>query len=296
MASKKGTKKHYPCVKAAPISSGSAANTLVDTAAFLSKLNRRLYRYGRNYSVKVDIRNDTASQISVFALRDDWAVQKAYQMAFQQYLENTKDERENLSANMVARWEDFRLRDGLTLSKNDASPVLHDPNGGDVVLTAGEFQLSTVVDGAGTTKTFTWGAAAGDRYSVLTEYDKMSSAHNEPDTRTTDAPYLDIDTNIDEVVHDNLQGNGDAPPYDQDGVNTGSPWVRIGVLGQTAGAQKLSTGFFTAPCGLVLLAGFSDTGSGYPVTVEVKSGDYKGVHAPSMVEIATVNRTRKVVK
>ena len=284
MASKKSTKKHYPVVRSAPIASGSAPNTLIDTGKQLSALNRRLYRYGRYYNVKIDVRNDQAGQISVFALRDDWAVQKGFQMAYQKYMENTADERKNLSSKQIARWEDFRCRDGLTLSKNDALPVLHGPDGGQVVLTVGDTFNSQVVDGAGTTKTFTWGAGASDRYGILEEYDKSGNAFTTPESRPSDAPYENIDTLVDETVHDQLQSNGDVPPYNKDGVNAHSPWVRIAVLGNTGGAQKLSTGFFTAPCGLVLLTGFGDTGTGYPVELEVKAGDYKGVHAPSMLE------------
>lgn len=294
---KKNT-RHYPVVRGFPIQpAGTAANTLVDFARCLSAMNRRLMRFGRYYETKVDVDQDYAGPaIEVFVLRDDWAVQKAFQMAYQQYLNNTMDERQNLGSNMVARWEDFRVRDGLTLSKNEARPVLHNLAGVAIPLTAGEFQLSTVVDGADTTKTFTWGAAAADRFSILGEYNKVGAAHNEPDTRTTDAPYLNIDTNIDEVVHDNLQGNGDAPPYEQNSVHETSPWVRIATLGGTGGVQKLSSGFFTAPCGLILLKGYGGDPQPDSVTVTAKAGDYKGVHAPSMVEVATVNRKRKVVK
>lgn len=285
MPSKKtASGKHYPVVRKAPISSGSAANTLVDTARHLSVLNRRLYRFGRNYEVKVDIRNDTGGQISVFALRDDWAVQKAFQMAYKEYLENTSDERKKLGSNQVARWEDFRVEDGLTLAVNNSRPVMHQAGGGSSVLNAGEFALSKVVDGGGQERTFTWGAGSSTKYGLLEEYDKVANSHDTPDQIVADAPYANIDTDVDDATHDNLQSDGDAPPYDKTGCNATTPWVRVGVLGQTGGAQKLSTGYFTAPCGLILLAGFSDTGSGYPVDVEVKSGDYKGVHASSMLE------------
>ena len=117
--------KHYPVVRKAPISSGAAANTLVDTGRFLSVLNRRLYRMGRNYEAKVDLRNDYAGQVEVYVLRDDWVVQKAYQMAYQAYLDNTMEEREGSTGTNVARWEDFRVQSGLTLALNTGLPVLH---------------------------------------------------------------------------------------------------------------------------------------------------------------------------
>lgn len=285
MASKKSNnKKHYPVVRGSPISSGSGANTLVDMARNLSVLNRRLYRYGRNYNVKVDVRHDYAgAAIEVFALRDDWAVQKAFQMAYQQYLDNTSDERERMSSNQIARWEDFRIDDGLTLAKNDARPVMHNVGGTATVLNAGEFALSNVVDATGTLRGFTWGATSVTNYGVLDEYDKMSNAQESPESSDANSPYANIDSQVDDLMSDQLKADGDNPPYDGDGVNATSPWVRIAVLGGTAGTQKLSSGFFTAPCGLVLLKGFGETSEAYSVELEAKSGDYKGVHAPSML-------------
>jgi hypothetical protein len=91
-----------------------------------------------------------------------------------------------------------------------------------------------------------------------------------------------------------LQGAADNPPYDKNGVNAPTPWVKIAELGATGGAQRLSTGYFTAPCGFVVI--YSTSGNVGNLTFEVKSGDYKGVHAPSMIEVASINRKRKVVK
>lgn len=292
----KKNSKHYPVVRGSPISSGAAANTLVDTARNLSVLNRRLYRYGRYYNVKVDVREDYAgAPIEVFALRDDWAVQKGFQMAYQQYLDMTMEERENLGT-QVARWEDFRCLDGLTLAKNDARPVLHTVSGGATVLNAGEFQNSLVVDSNDASKNFTWGAGSGSAYGILQEYDLTGNAQQAPDSQTGTQPYADSVEGNDAASHTALQNRGDQPPYDQTGVNATSPWVRIAILGSSATAQKLSSGFFTAPCGLILLKGFTESSDAYSVEVEAKSGDYKGVHAPSMIEVATVNRKRKVVK
>lgn len=298
----KKNSRYYPVVKQAPISAGASANTLVDGARFLSVLNRRLYRFGRNYSMKVDVRPDYAgSAIEVFVLRDDWAVQKAFQMAYQHYLDNTADERETMANTQVARWEDFRVQDGLILAggKNIAYPVLHTDSAGAVPLTAGEFVDSKVVDNAGTQRTFTWGAPGATQYGVLQEYDKAGNSSQDPSSFVSgvNGPYADIDATKDAATYDNLEDDGNQPPYDRDGVNTLSPWVRIAVLGSSAaGVQRLSSGFFTAPCGLILLKGFTETSEAYSVEIEAKSGDYKGVHAPSMIEVATVNRKRKVVK
>lgn len=290
MASKKSKpkNKHYPVVLNSPISAGASANTLVDTARFLSVMNRRLYRFGRYYQTKVDLRNDYVGQVEVFALRDDWAVQKAFQMAYEQYEKNTTEERKNLSTTQVARWEDFRVASGVTLAINQARPVLHTIAGAASVLNAGEFELSTVIDGADARRTFTWGTPGGTEWGILQEYDKAGNAPTTPtDTVGSSGqrgPYSGIDADTDDAMALDLQQHGDDPPYDRTGVNATSPWVRIGVLGNTAGTQKLSTGFFNAPCGLVLLKGYSETSEAYSATLCVKAGDYKGVHAPSMLE------------
>lgn len=298
MASKKGTRKkstskktnsHYPVVRSWPISAGASANTLVDGARHLSVINRRLMRFGRYYELKADLRPDYAgSAIEVFVLRDDWAVQKAFQMAYQQYLKNTADERKNLSSNQIARWEDFRVKDGLNLvgGVNQSRPVLHLENGGASPLNAGEFNDSNVVDGAGVERTFTWsGAPSATEYSLLVEYNKAGNQDRLPYLSEFDAPYDNINTQVDAVTHRNLQTDGNDPPYDETGVNHLTPWVRVAVLGTGGfGQQRLSTGFFTAPCGLVLLKGFTEASEAYSVTLEAKSGSYKGVHAPSMLE------------
>lgn len=250
--------------------------------------------------MKVDVRPDYAGPaIEVFALRDDWAVQKAYQMAYQHYLDNTMDERENLGSKQIARWEDFRVDDGVSLSINAARPVLHQPAGGASVLNAGEFILSEVTDDANAQRTFTWGTPGVAEYGILQEYDKAGNAAEGPAAISLSGagPYSGLKADLDDAIAQNLQADGNRPPYDTTGVNAASPWVRIAVLGSgAAGQQKLSSGFFTSPCGLILLKGFTETSEAYSVEIEAKSGDYKGVHAPSMLEIATVNRKRKVVK
>lgn len=283
----KKTKSHYPVVRSFPVQpAGIAANTLVDNARCLSVSNRRLYRFGRYYETKVDVDHDYAGlAIEVFVLRDDWAVQKAFQRAYSEYLKNSQAERENMSSGQVARWEDFRIRDGLTLSKNDARPLLHSVAGVASSLNAGEFALSNVVDDAGNVMTFSWGAgAAGSIHGILEEYDKTGNVDASPSSPTADGAYSGIDATIDEAMSDNLKADGDLPPYNETGVNAITPWVRVATIGSTAGVQKLSSGFFTAPCGLILLKGYGGDPQPGSVIVTTKAGDYKGVHGPSMLE------------
>ena len=97
-------------------------------------------------------------------------------------------------------------------------------------------------------------------------------------------PYDDLMADDDAAMAEALQVRGNAPPYDADGVLQASPWIKVGTL-TTGSSQKLSTGYFNAPCGFVILKP-----SGTPNVPEgslqwtVKAGDYKGVHAPSLLE------------
>jgi hypothetical protein len=299
MAKKKS--KHYPVVlnsKVGYTAPPAGTTYLIQVDQFLSKLNRRLYRQGRYYQAKIDLDVSSNANIEVFALRDDWAVQKAFQRGYQEYLDNTMEERERLGDGQQGRWGDFRVEPGTAGTVTDLVPVLSTAAGSDVQLTAGEFALAQVVDDAGTAYFFTWGATSASRFGLLEEYDKVGNAQTTPDSRTADAPYVDINSEVNEQTHDHLQDAGNAPPYDESGVNAGAPFVKIAELGSGSsgtGAQKLSTGFFTAPCGLILITGMNAVDVD-DVVIEMKRGDYKGVHAPSMIEVATVNRKRKVVK
>lgn len=294
----KKNSRHYPVVRHIRIddtSPLSGSNAVLDIGQYLSKINRRLYRQGRYYEVKVDIDPAQTGNIEVFALRDDWAVQKAYQMAFQAFLDNNMDEREQLGKNQIARWEDFRVDPGVGVDFTP-KPVFWNKNLTAELLTAGEFELSTVTDTSQLSRTFTWESSpTGTVYSIMDEYNLAANANQSPSTSTADGPYANIRNELDVNQLTDLQEHGDLPPYNQTSINAVSPWVKIATLGVNSGVQKLSTGFFTAPCGFVVIRAV--TAADLPrISCVVKSGDYKGVHAPAMLEMSTVNRKRKVVK
>lgn len=287
---KKTTKakaKHYPVVRGSFLGSTTenAQIRILDIARALSVLNRRLYRYARVYPVSIQVTPTTTDLVEVYALRDDWAVHQGLKMAYHQYLKNTEDERKNLGTD-TARWEDFRCDDGVAGATNTMLPKLQDSSfitGS--ILTAGEFALSNVVDQANNRRTFTWGTPGAAEYGILQEYNKTGNAQNDPSIVVNDAPYVDIESDVNELTHDDLQTDGNAPPYDANGSNEGTPWVKVATLGAgSAGQQRLSTGFFNAPCGLVVLVGNSPTWNSDNVIFEVKKGDYKGVGGMSLLE------------
>jgi hypothetical protein len=152
-------------------------------------------------------------------------------------------------------------------------------------LTSGEFNLTTVQDASDVSRGFTWGTPNSALYGITDEYDKAGNAQTSPESTTGDMPYDDLLSDDSATMAAKLQTNGDNPPYDADGVNQASPWVKVAELAAGT-SQRLSTGFFKAPCGFVIIT----AGSGDElVDVDqiqwtVKNGDYKGVHAPDMLD------------
>jgi hypothetical protein len=280
----------YPVIRQFPLAEASPSQgnriRAVDVGRCLSQANRRIYRYGRSYEVKIDLEANSGTTLEVYALRNDWPVVKAFQMAHAEYLKNTADERANLSKDQLARWEDFRISHGQP-SVTDVGPQFF--QGGVQVsnlVGQGEFALSNVVDSSGTRYVFSWtGTSSSGIFSVLGEYEKTANANARPSSIEADAPYVEIDSEVNELTHDDLQNDGDLPPYEQNAVNADAPFVKIATLDSSnPNAQKLSTGYFTVPCGLILIAqtAYSDIAGKYSMTA--KAGSYKGVHAPSLLE------------
>jgi hypothetical protein len=291
MASKKSSKKHYPVVRQFALSDGSplvpSLTYRVDVGRCLSQANRRLYRYGRYYNVKVDIDADLNNKIEVYALRDDWAVQKAFQMAYAAFEKNASDEKAMMSENQIARWSDFRINPDP--AANEMGPVFHQGASARELVNQGEFVNTQVIDDTGAPRVFTWNnTTTASAYSVLAEYDKAGNAQTTPSSLVSGnvVPYEGLTSEVDGLMMNNLEAFGDNPPYDRDGVNANGPFVKIATLdASNSNAQKLSTGFFTAPCGLVIIRKTpAELDLREKVQLTVKAGDYKGVHAPSMLE------------
>lgn len=278
-------KKQYPVVRHGRLDTAvsTSGEVVVPIDQFMSKTNRRLYRQARTYRVKINLDTGSSQRFQVYALANNWMNHQALKMAYAMYLKNSADERERLGSSTVARWEDFRVDHGS--SAPVANPVQFDVNFNPFQLTAGDFATTVVVDANNTAKNFSWGAPTPSKYSLLQEYDKAGNASTSPTTSTGDMPYDNLMSDDDAAMADALQTRGELPPYDANGVLASSPWVLIGEIGASSQVQQLSTGFFDAPCGLVLLYPVPGTADSLAsVSWEVQAGDYKGVKAPSMLE------------
>lgn len=286
------SKKHYPVQRKIRLgtdlpSVATDAQVLVDRE--MSKINKRLYRQSRYYSVKVDIDADlpNGSVVNVYALMDTWANQKAYQLAHRMFLENSKEEMQRMSQGTKARWNDFRVASGTSFTGPTLNALGFGPGGAGTQRQTAEYVYSEVTDKAGTSHTFRWVGTGGNTYNIVDEYDKLGDTAQQPTFGETSNAYGDFSDTIADNQIAHLSGDGNLPPYDGRNMEN-TCWIHVATLFVDAdGGGRLSSGFFTAPCGLLALTyggGLNQTGANEKVSIEVKAGDYKGVSAPSMLE------------
>ena len=257
---------------------------VLDVARNLSVSNHRLYRQGKTYVCKIDLDPGEAVTYNVFALRDTWMVQKAWQLGRSVYLRSTADERAVMSQQKIARWEDFRVSADLSGHAGGLLLPAQYSNGMAFLEdTAGEFSASeiTLADGA-TQRAFGWGATGGTLLGLLEEYDKSGDTNASPSTIDVDNPYSGTDVGVHELQMDDLAGRGNFPPYDRQNLNA-RVWVKIASLNAVAAHGKLSTGYFNAPCGLIAVQPLTpSTAVNAQLSLTVQSGKYKGVKAMNM--------------
>lgn len=266
---------------------GSPAGIL-DVGQTLSRTNHRLYRQGRNYCQRLTLDPSATTTYNVFALRDDWMFHNAWKKAYQTFMNNHKEELQQLRDG-AARWFDFRINDSITVGV-EMQPVRYDINtlGAATPLKAnyGEFEFSHLFAEDGTSRGLNVQLTSpGISYGILHEYDKMGSTDLDPNVPEIQAAYEEIDDDLKSAAVEQLQTEGNAPPYSTNSYIAAAPFVKVAQIGIAAsGAQRLSTGYFNAPCGLIILIPSSgDISAGaVELCLEMKPGKYKGVHGPAM--------------
>jgi hypothetical protein len=284
----KKSSKHYPVQRkiTMAVELPSVATAFeVRTDKLLSNVNHRLYRQSRNYVVKVDIDSDLpeGGVVEVYALQDTWMNMKAYQLAKETFDENSNEELEMLGKNR-ARWNDFRVASGIT-GQTPFDAVGFDPSA--TRYTGGEYLYSEVHDTGGTASTFRWVGTGANTFNIIDEYDRTGDTDQTPTFGQTAVAYDGLEDELDDGQMDHLSNEGNNPPYTARTIEN-QVFTKVATLYVDAGGgNKLSTGFFNAPCGLVYITtagGINGTTIGNKIHVEVKGGDYKGVHAPSYLE------------
>lgn len=274
-----------------PVNNGSFVG-IIHADRIASRANHRLYRQGRNYCVRVNLTPSSSASYAVLALRDDWMVHNAWKYAFQTYMNNSKEEMDALGKSAIARWSDFRVEAGVLGTPTEIQGTEFDASGQNWLRqSTGEFVNSEVHDEAGVARTFGW-APSATRFNILAEYQRKANASADPETPETIAGYNALDNDLQSGQVEHLGDAGNNPPYSKTSISDGSPFTLIAELGTNSnGGQTLSTGYFNAPCGIVLVTKIDNfslqdsatLGMALPLmSLDFKPGNYKGIHAPSM--------------
>ena len=163
-------KKHYPVQRTLSVKqqAPAAANAVMDVSRLLSQVNHRLYRESRTYdcSVQIDANVTDGTTVDVYALADTWYLKGALKLAKTAW-DASNAEEIAMNNGKTARWNDFRVDDGLTGYETLQVVQFRKDNLQETAFTAGEFDLSQVVDQAGTTRTFTLGNAGPLVYDIF---------------------------------------------------------------------------------------------------------------------------------
>ena len=209
-------------------------------------------------------------------------------MAKDAFDKNMSEERADVSKSNMARWQDFRIvldhkASGVTekLPIKRANATLNTTS-----MSSGEFSESRVYKEDGTAMSFGL-YPTSVRWSIVEEYDKTADVDSTPSNVVSGSdtnPYGALDDDNQQAARTDLQNRGNAPPYNPDSLDGDSLLRKVGSIGSNTGAQRLSTGFFDAPLGLIVLVATGTVAAEDFYEVEVQSGDYKGVHAASFVE------------
>lgn len=278
------SKKYYPVqrtmsvIQPAPL----APQLAIQCNKLLSQINHRLYRQSRVYEAKVSIDANVADGVTVdvYALANTWYLQGALKTG-KMVWDKAVEEEKAANDGRTARWNDFNVRTGVPAA---AEGFVEQYNRGTLTgatITAGEFYDTIVSDASGVAHNFTLGAPTASEYNIFAEYDKQSGTNTDPLNPST-GPYGGLLPNMSTVNAAAITDDGNAPPYDADGYGS-AYWVKVGTLHLAAGRQKLSTGFFSAPLGKIILTGVGSLVDA-DIQLEIKSGDYKGVAAHNLME------------
>lgn len=255
----------------------------------LSQMNHQLFRQSRNYCVKIDldIAAPTDTVIDVYALVDTWWLHKAYKLAYETFIKNSQEEAGQLKT-MKARWNDFRVDHGLaspTFDKQLIAAGYTTPGTEDTYANNQEYNMTEVHNTLGQTNTFRFMGSGTGTFNIIDQYDLTGNTETTPSTATTDVAYDGLEDTMDDGQMAHLSDDGNIPPYDRLNFEN-AVLVRVATIANFVTGPKLSTGYFNAPAGLVVVQSRSNNllPSDVMLTMTAKEGKYKGIHAPSMLE------------
>lgn len=285
-------KAKYPVCRKFTIDTGGTNDVYVDIGQCLSLINHRLYRQGRLYRCRVSITQPTSTSIhAITTLPDTWWARRAYNKVRDLWMTRVANKKA-LGVEAIGRWNDFKIGYDAAHRSNFTSalkPMLvTDATGTQAAMASSneEWNLSELMDNDGNANTFRF-ISTTVTSNVVNVLDAYSDIQNifapDPDESGSGANiYSDFHDGISD--EGTMDDQGDNPPYHE----TDFPQMEVlsGQLISTAdmgsptngqGIQRLSTGYFDAPLGLLRIT----PGANEELTIEVQAGDYKGVEAPA---------------
>ncbi len=261
----------------------------------LGVMNNRLYRQSRTYNQTLKVEPGFTGHIDVYVLRNTWMTKNAIKAAHRAYTANIEDELE-VAGEQKGRWHDFRMDIGLT-GFGELKPVAFDGQLTPAIWNplasgaTGEYRTSRMHDENSNDWSFTIAGSSDYNqriYSIFDEYNRMRNAPQNPLNPPAVVGYEQVrEDDFDEDILDRLKFDGDQPPYHPTGEFAGGIWQYVGCLGvdPTTGAQRLSTGAFDAPLGVIALKGYgTSTPADAELCLHLTAGNYKGVKATSLLE------------
>ena len=282
---------------------GTETSHYIDLAHDLGKINRRLYRQGKDYHVKkiTIVSSNTPNldnRVSFATMGAGWVSQMAWKRGFHTWTQMNKDVQSLTSGQIAGTWSDFKVY----LSNEMRSGNILQPldNGGNAYL-SGDWDYSELVSPK---DTLTGDAfflhmlgnhqtAGGLNVSVglIKSYGESratvnSGNPNVPNEASTD-PLVNV-FNYGETaqfVIQDLEEQNDIPPYDiasypGDELNAPKPII---VQDTTIVDGRATVGGFTARCGLIEIESKSPLGDDViSILVELSSGSYRGIKAESI--------------
>ena len=282
---------------------GTETSHFIDLARDLSRVNRRLYRQGKDYHVKkISVVSSNTpnlgSRISVSTVPANWVSYAAHSRAFETWNKMNKIATDQIAGDIQGTWADFKVY----MSLDGRSATLANPldNGGNAY-DAGMWVYSQLVTPDGTTSADTFDIhMLGDHSGSVGNWNSVGLIRSYGESRATvqggdpnvptlasDDPLVnvfDYGTSIDEVI-DDLELSNDFPPYDVDeypGDDSNGPKPAV-VQDTTLMDGRATMAGFTAFCGLLEFEISSPVENDvYSVLVELAPGKYRGIHAEAL--------------
>ena len=281
MPARKKTSR-YPVERKFMIVVGGNSNVLVDTAKCLSAINRRLYRQGKLYTVKVEMVTPAADGIgfTMKAIPDTWMVKKAWELAY-----DTREKQLSQSARRRGRWDDFRV--GWSSDLQTGIVPKHADGSTDVLID--ECNISKIHDATDSVDNglVMWGNArdtTNNLYGILKQYDQIGNTlQAQPGGNSATDAYTTAhaDGTLIEAAGDLATEQGDDPPYDSDGIRgaTDVGSTALPQMGQAGSGNGSARNSYTVELPLGLLKIENGNANAHAVLFTVAKGDYKGVKA-----------------